>query len=578
MPEPVTEPSPRETAAARRRRGLLVTLFFVALTIVFTWPLPAQLGTHQLGRGTDPDLYMWTLGWNAQAFLHQPLAIFDANIFYPARHTLAYSENLIGSALLVAPWIWATGDLMTAMNVVEISSVVLSALGAYVLARRVGLGVAGAILAGIIFGFTPARLLRMPQIHVTTIQWIPFCLAFLHAYFGPGGRPSHLRWAAVFFTAQALASGHGAVFLTVASVALVLYRVVLGEPVAIMRRLRDLGLPGLLALVPSVLLLIPYRRARQDVATLDRGLDDYGSSLSSYLSSPSHLHEWLWARLPAWLTSPPPDAHLFPGLLPIVLALVGLATWWSVGRATAPAGVSWRARWRDNPVPFYGLITALSVWFTLGPPFGLWRWTYWLPVFSFLRVPSRFVLLEILALAILAGFGFEGLTRKASSRRRAAVAAVMGLLLVVEFAPMPLETDAYTVETLAADRWLATRPKPFAVAEVPVPDSLSTITQSLRNTLYMLHSTAHWQKIVHGYSGVEPEAYTALHWKLTRFPDDESLRALTDIGVDYVVMHPRLYPESELADAEARFERYKAWLKLEYLSPDGRVYSLRRPE
>jgi hypothetical protein len=95
----------------------------------------------------------------------------------------------------------------------------------------------------------------------------------------------------------------------------------------------------------------------------------------------------------------------------------------------------------------------------------------------------------------------------------------------------------------------------------------------------MQHSTAHWQKIVHGYSGVEPHHYTQLQDKLSRFPDDESLNALADLGVTYVVMHPYLYEydETDLAEVEARFEHYRDWLRVEYVSRDGRVYSLRRP-
>ena len=60
----------------------------------------------------DAHLYMWTLGWDAYAFLHQPLHIFDANIYHPYANTLAYSENLIGSAFFAAPIIWLTGNIV----------------------------------------------------------------------------------------------------------------------------------------------------------------------------------------------------------------------------------------------------------------------------------------------------------------------------------------------------------------------------------------------------------------------------------------------------------------------------------
>ena len=131
---------------------------------------------------------MWTLAWNTHAFVHQPLSIFDANIFYPQRNSLAFSENLIGSALFAAPVLWLTGNPVLAVNVVSLLSVVLCGLGAYVLGRRVGLSPAAAVLAGLIFAFSPPRFLRFSQIHLTVVQWIPFALASLHAYLDGGRR------------------------------------------------------------------------------------------------------------------------------------------------------------------------------------------------------------------------------------------------------------------------------------------------------------------------------------------------------------------------------------------------------
>mgnify|MGYP006202309969 CR=1 FL=1 len=60
----------------------------------------------------DPDnhLFIWTLAWNTHALTSDPLGVFDANIYYPQRLTLAYSENLLGSTPFAAPVIWLTGN------------------------------------------------------------------------------------------------------------------------------------------------------------------------------------------------------------------------------------------------------------------------------------------------------------------------------------------------------------------------------------------------------------------------------------------------------------------------------------
>ena len=217
------------------------------LTLVLTFPLSAT--AHRTLPADDPDghLFMWTLAWDAHALVHQPLSIFDANIFYPNRNSLALSENLIGSAVFAAPVLWLTANPVLAVNIVSLFSCMLCGLGAYVLGRRLGLTVAASLLAGLIFAFAPPRFFRFSQLHLTAVQWIPFMLASLHGYLDEGQR-RHLWMAIGFFTLQVLASGHGAVFAAVAILILIGYRAMLGEPFRIMQRLRDAGVVGALLL------------------------------------------------------------------------------------------------------------------------------------------------------------------------------------------------------------------------------------------------------------------------------------------------------------------------------------------
>ena len=540
--------------------------FFLALTVVMAYPYSLHPASGVLTIGTDTDLYIWALGWDVHAFLHHPLSIFDANIFYPFKHTLAYSENVIGSAILAAPIIWITNNPMLAFNVIALLSIPLSAFGAYLLARRLGLSQAAAILCGLIFGFSPPRFLRLDQFHLTTIQWVPFALAYLHGYFRTGAK-RELRLAAVFFSLQALTSGHGAAMLVLGMLLLTGERLLRGEPLAPVRRLRDLGVPGALALLPSALIYLPYRAAQVEIG-FRRELDDWSISTSSFFSSASHLQTWLISRMPdwAWLQHEP-DAWLFPGILPILLAAAAF-----VVRPRRPV---------DARVPdyrwLYLTIVLVTIWFAVGPPYGVWRWVYWLPGLNFVRVPSRFMLLGLLGLGVLAGIGFDRLmaARSALVQRRAAL--VIGLLMLGEFAVLPLNVQPYRVDPPSLDTWLATQPTPFAVVEVPVPDSLSVVTQEQRTTLYMLHSLGHYQPIVQGYSGIQPPGYEGLHQKLITFPDEVSLRTLIDLGVKYAVEHIDLIPPTERDEVAARYEKFKDWLTLEHVDGQGRIYLLHYP-
>ena len=519
-----------------------------------TWPISIDPARRLTPPSPDMELYMWTLGWDAHAFVRQPFSIFDANIYYPERRTLAYSENLIGSALLAAPIVWTTGNLVLALNFVALSSCLLCAVGAYLLARRAGIGEPGSFISGVVFAFCPMRFLRLYQIHLATVQWIPFGLNFLIAYLD-GARRRDLLLALGFLVLQALASGHGAVFMGVAYLVVLAYRFACGEPVTLARRARDFGFAGLAILALAAAVFVPYLRVQRSMG-LRRALEDWAVNWPSFIASPTTFHAWMLKRLSLDHLTAAAQAFLFPGYLPIVLAL--LAIGWRRG------SLSRRNVW------LFALIGAAAAIFSIGPPLSVWPLVYWLPGLNLIRVPSRFTLLLALALAVLAGMGYEVI-----ARGRRWPAAVLAVLMLAEFS-LPWETTAYAIEIPAADRWLATRPRPFAIAEVPIPRPSDEGPSERRETRLMLYSTAHWQKTVHGYSGFRSAAQERLFYELAAFPDETSVASLERVGVTYVVVHTDSYPPERRADVIARIDSFGPRLKLQYVDPGARVYWVTR--
>jgi hypothetical protein len=102
-------------------------------------------------------------------------------------------------------------------------------------------------------------------------------------------------------------------------------------------------------------------------------------------------------------------------------------------------------------------------------------------------------------------------------------------------------------------------------------------------TSAMLHSTAHWQKTVMGYSSIRPLVHEQLFEELNRFPDAASVQRLQDLGVDYVVVHTEdyAYENKDWQQIEPRFAQFG--LRFVHAEGAGRVYAmpalppLRRP-
>src|SRR5436189_4086277 len=88
-------------------RLLIVSaLLYTVLTAVMTYPQALHMrdGVHDDG---DPLLNAWALAWIAHELPAAPAHLFDANIFYPERRTLAFSETLLAPGLAAAPLEWA---------------------------------------------------------------------------------------------------------------------------------------------------------------------------------------------------------------------------------------------------------------------------------------------------------------------------------------------------------------------------------------------------------------------------------------------------------------------------------------
>ena len=557
-------------AASRLRRAAAVLAVFLVLTAILTYPLSVAPGTRALPLSADTRLFLWTLSWDVHALLHQPLRLFDANIFHPEPRTLAYSEHLLGSALFGAPFLLASDNPVLALNVVVLLSCVLSGAGAFVLARELGIGTAGAFAAGVIFAFAPPRFTRLAQVHLATVQWIPFCLAFVHRYLRDRRRRDLLA-AIAFFTLQSLTSGHGGLFLLLSLLALGSYRLARRALPPVRSLARDVGIAGLLLLALNVPFVVPYFRVQRELG-LRRTIGavyDWAPNAASFLASPTHVDQALLSLLPPLARAvADAKAYMFPGWLTLLLVLALLVLW---RRRAADGGAF------GMEVGFYGLLAVLSIWASLGPPFGLYTLLYKaLPGFDLIRVPSRLAILTLLAFAVLAGAGVARIVERFRPQARTAAGAALVLLLLVEFAAFPLNAPAYAIEVGEVDRWVAARPRPFVVAELPVAPPSDAVGTARHNSHYMLHSMLHWQPIVNGYSGFLPPRHEMLFDQLTRFPDEGSVRALEGLGVNYVVLHRAELGEERfaraVADAQALFPTR---LVLEHDARDGRVYSVR---
>ena len=174
-----------DTIAARARGAAIACGLALALAVVMTWPLAAGLG--RLGRTTTMDgLYgIWNVAWVAARIVTDPAALFDANIFYPHRSTLAYSEANIVAGVVGDPGMAAHAAMRTPRTTAPCCSRSRRRSSARGCSRGVCRDDSDAAgVAAILFAFCPYFYSHSAHIQLLMAGGIPLSMLALHRLVG----------------------------------------------------------------------------------------------------------------------------------------------------------------------------------------------------------------------------------------------------------------------------------------------------------------------------------------------------------------------------------------------------------
>jgi hypothetical protein len=312
-------------------RDVLVFLAFCLFTALLTWPYVMHWRDAVVDAG-DPYLVSWILWWDYHQTFTDPLHLFHANLFYPLRYTLAFSENSYGISLLFFPLYALGARPLTVHTVAMFFGFVTCGYAAFRLARTLTGSNGAAWIAGIIFAFVPFRFGMMSHLPYLFSMWVPLLFEAL-VLFARERSKGRAVWLGVAFLMSGLTTITWFVFslvpfVVVAAVLLTRYDI---------WRDRQFWIRGALALGLASLALLPF-------------LVPYYIAAKLYNFQRSVEEVKSWSALPMhWLSAEPrnkmwhgmgdslPNAarfRLFPGLLPVLLSLAAFllaAPRWALG-------------------------------------------------------------------------------------------------------------------------------------------------------------------------------------------------------------------------------------------------------
>jgi hypothetical protein len=492
------------------------------LALVHTWPLALHPGRYSRNDNADTQLNEWILAWIAHQLPRDPAHLFEANIFYPAHDSLAFSEPLIVPALMGAPLAWLGASPVLVYNLVLIAGFALTAFAMAVLVESwTGSAIAG-LTAGSLFAFNTHTLTRLAHVQAVHIYGLPMALLALDRIIRDGSRKAAWLLAGAL-ALLAYTSGYAIVYALVMLPIAILVRAPEWWPRArrVATALALAAIAGGLAILP---IYVPYHRAavQQHMTRPIEVVQDFSAAPSGYLATAARLHYSLWSsRFFGGAVEP-----FFPGFA--VLGLAAAAVVIGIRRSVLKPDVR---QWR---IAMLVAIGAAGVILSLGTNTPIYGWAFAIfPPIRSLRAAARFGNLFLLALAILAGIG-------SSMVRRRWIAVALLVLVNIESLRAPIAYEPFT-GIPGVYRLIAEEPGRVLVADVP----FWTRDAVFRNAEYELGSTANWRPLMNGYSGYTPETYDRYVGAFWLFPADAAIDAMRSAGVTHIVVHTSRFSDEE---------------------------------
>jgi hypothetical protein len=160
----------------------------------------------------------------------------------------------------------------------------------------------------------------------------------------------------------------------------------------------------------------------------------------------------------------------------------------------------------------------------------------YVPGFKNVRVPSRFAVMMMVGLTVLAGIAAaEILARRRTARGRTLWTAAGTVLILGEFLSIPMPLVRVPVGETIPSIYRAVKALPAGAALVELPMPLRD-SEEHQDAAPVYFASFHRKPVVNGYSGYAPPGYRIVREAMDAFPSAATLRLLADIGVTHALV------------------------------------------
>ncbi|MCB0164525.1 MAG: hypothetical protein KDI79_09880 [Anaerolineae bacterium] len=575
-----------------------IAIYFL-LALILTWPTISHLATHLPGDGGDDPAIAWNLWWVKYALLNRSQSPFITDfMFYPIGLNLAFYTLTVLNAVTALPLTLNWG-VVAASNLHLFFTLTVGGYGGFLLTRYVlvstlfGRPAAGqrrfsasstviwlsAVIAGGFYTLASSKLfyVALGQFNIASSHWIPLAVLFVLKSYHQPHRLKNPLLAGLFFTLQAWAELTYASFIVVFIGLFWLYES-LGYVVRsrtrpslrlFLRNALVMGFTFTLGLSPILAYMLPDMLAEGDFLVEGSGFADaFSADLLGFLIPT--MHHPLFGQLITYtgIQNFRIGQHIYLGF--VFLGLLGVAifgyrrqpgVWFWVLAAVVFALLS-----LGPAITINGQVTSLT-----GPFVILQQ----LPFFKGNRYPSRYSVMLLLSLSVVAGFALVWIGHRLADKTPGKPTAAVVLLVIAAFflfEHLSLPLPQSDMRTPSLYELIEPQSEPFTVLDIPFAwRNGFRITGALTNQFMFgqFYQTDHQQRLIQGNTSRNPE------FKFQYFTEAPVINSLLTLETGQSLPPDRFERDRAIAPDVLNFFdiRYIVVRPYQYTRPDGSAVS-----
>lgn len=524
----------------------LIWLTYLLLALLLTWPTVTQFSSHLPGNGGDDPAIAWNLWWLKYALLNEGQNPFHSDmLFYPLGINLTFYTLTLLNGLLALPVTLNLG-VVASSNLHTWLSFIIGGYGTCLLIRylfcRAGLPTGNQwllpMVGGLFYAFASNQLfyVALGQYNIASNHWLPFAMLFVLRSHHRPGQPRQAFLAGLFLTLQAWAEMTYASFMVVW---LFLYWLWQGRLLLHWPHLRAIFImlsTFMIGLSPILAFMLPDMLTEGDFLVEGSGFAEaFSADLLGFIIPTMH-HPFLGMMINhTTITNFTVGQQLYLGLVLLGLSFIAIVT----------------IR-QYRLLGFWLVATIIFAWLSLGPvitvngqptdipgPFVIFQN---LPFFKGNRYPSRYGVMLLLCLSILASFGLHHIGRHLNRPAYLMTVAFVSLLFLFEHLSVPLPQS--DMRHPPAYSHLTTEPTDVTVLDIPFAwrNGFEIIGPLTNQFMFgQFYQTQHQKPLLQGNTSRNPK------FKFQYFVQAPVINSLLALQTGHTLPTDRIHHDQQIA-------------------------------